>query len=497
MPSSSLHVIPFAFLLVILALPAVGSAAADPPAILQFDAPRLDVTVRPGEKFIGQFTLTNNSDRQVAVRFHAADRRVRPGGKVEMARGLMLLTSASQWVTLSPYDESLGPRESKEFGFSVQLPEQSTASGDYTTMVLAEVATGGLAVASRADQAGLLLVVNVPGAPDTQARIVGLDCPPERLTLLPKLLPGIPAIGFALPGWLRQSQPIRVAFSFANEGNVRTTATGYLLVTSGDATLSTIPAGAASEVFPGDATDFVAVWPDPPMVGSYRLVARVEMDGSRVVEQSFPVHLLPWPVVLALLVVLLAAGGVGGYLWFRKRRREAAYFDDESYLPEQREKPSMASAAWRTPARPARTRVDRDGSPPDPPQRRQAPPGAGPPPKREDALWRRGRGDAAGVAERPRPTGSNGGNAGTGEVDRLVGAGLAAVQLGAYPEAHEYFDAATRQDEKCIEAWLLKGGTARSTSEAEECLRRALALDPSNAWAVEGLRLLADSTEEQ
>lgn len=79
------------------------------------------------------------------------------------------------------------------------------------------------------------------------------------------------------------------------------------------------------------------------------------------------------------------------------------------------------------------------------------------------------------------------------EIERLLGAGMLAVQKGEFSEAYRYFSAASDRDAGRADAWLLRAGTTSSTDEAETCVRKALLLDPGNPWAVEAKRLLDEA----
>ncbi len=75
-------------------------------------------------------------------------------------------------------------------------------------------------------------------------------------------------------------------------------------------------------------------------------------------------------------------------------------------------------------------------------------------------------------------------------VDELLKQGIAAVRAGRKDEARQKLMWVVERDEQNEQAWLWLSGVVESTADQRVCLENVLAINPANAAAQRGLRLL-------
>ena len=94
--------------------------------------------------------------------------------------------------------------------------------------------------------------------------------------------------------------------------------------------------------------------------------------------------------------------------------------------------------------------------------------------------------------------------AGAESLHGMMQEGMRLARAGRKAEAYDAFSAVTRMAPKYVEAWLWKGAAALHPQESVRCLQQALALDPDNrrareglAWALARLSALEEPAEEE
>ncbi|NPV68176.1 MAG: hypothetical protein HPY64_13635 [Anaerolineae bacterium] len=83
------------------------------------------------------------------------------------------------------------------------------------------------------------------------------------------------------------------------------------------------------------------------------------------------------------------------------------------------------------------------------------------------------------------------------EVNDLIREGVAALKAGRRAEARELLTRATELDQMNEQAWLFLSGVVDSEEDQEICLENVLVINPNNARAQEGLRILHSRRKEK
>jgi hypothetical protein len=461
-----------ALLAAVLVLPTTAWTAGIPfSPTLRLEPHAIGLTLRPGERLSGKVAVTNTGSSPASIRLSALDRQGFQG-QAEPAVELRTSPSAAGWIGFSPSSGDLEPGERREFEWTVVVPESGVLPGDYSTRLVADSVQQEGAGPSSVDRAETMAVVNVPGAAAMSGKIVALDAPPSKIVILPKLLQVIPEIAVTLPSALRVAQPIRASLAFVNDGKARTRASASLLVRENGNVVEEIPAGSAAGILPGDGVEFPAVWANPPRVGVFTVTGHIEMDGAGAIERSFTVYMFPPELVPVVALGLLALAGLLVVL-VRRRWMQVKSTRVTAQVP--------GSLDNITPAHTIPVGAVAVAEP--------SPNGHGEP------LYV-GEGRTLGRLLPLTGVGSRSDSEKllevAGEADQWLEAGLAALRAGDVRNAHAYFSTVVERDEGCVQGWLLRAGTATSETEARECLRRALSLDPNNSWAIDGLSRLPE-----
>lgn len=261
-----------------------------------------NITLVPGETYVGNFKLTNNdtSDESFAYKLS-----IEPF-YVDDNNDITLTTNGDynqivEWITLSATEGVIAPNETAEIRFTIDVPETTAAGGQYASIMVrskeAETPNDGIQI-REIYQSAHLIYADVAGETTRKGDIDEVSVP-----------------GFLLNGKIYGSSKIK------NNGNVHSRAT---------ATLQIFPLFSNEEVFtneeepdtvfimPESTRTKIVSWDDTPSVGIFHVIYKVEFEG---VESKVDKMVIVCPLWL-LFIILLAIFLIIFKIWSGKKREK-------------------------------------------------------------------------------------------------------------------------------------------------------------------------------
>jgi hypothetical protein len=399
-------------------------------------AARVQVSLAPGAAARGELRFTYDGTAPVNAHATVLDYRLGPDGPISQPPAESTPFSAANWITVTPATLELHPRAAETVRYRVQVPTDA-ASGDYNAEVLVETDSPG-------PRSGVRLIVNVPGEPRRQMKLLGFAPRPEPVRFLSY------NITTNLPVY--DGGPIQLRVQAQNDGAFIASVGGTVeLVDQFGRTVSRLDL-TPDQVLPGDVGIFNVTWPNPPPFGYVAARLRLEADGTPL-EAETRLLVVPWQQVLAALLVLVALRLLLGKRFALPVRRQR-----QSAQAAQPAPATQTAAAPAGTSEPVTTWVGRGNQvveAPTQPQEIAASPQNGTRPEEDPAellLW-----------------GQRAARAG----DRLV--------------AHRLFTRVIDVEPLNEEAWLWRAGTSDDLAEATRCLERVIEMNPANERAQRGL----------
>jgi hypothetical protein len=404
------------------------------PSSLAGTAATVQVSLEPGAAARGELRFTYDGVGAPA-NAHATvlDHRIGPDGPVSQPPLENRPFSAASWITVTPASLELQPGATETVRYRVQVPADA-APGDYNAEVMVETEPPG-------PRSGVRLLVNVPGEPRHQTRLVSFAAQSEPMHFLGQDLAA------HLP--VHDGGPIQLQVQAENDGNFMTSIAGTVEMIDqfgrGVGRIELTP----NQVLPGDVGAFSMTWPGPPPFGYFVARLRLEADGMPL-EAETRLLVIPWQQVLAALLVVVALRLLFGErftLPVPGRRRAAP--------------PASAAQAPIVPAANGQvvsTGDDRGSPLVEPPAR----------PQKVGVGLQHGT-----PAER--------------DAAELLLWGQRAARAGDRPIAYRLFSRVLDVDPLNEEAWLWRGGTSDDPGETVRCLERVIELNPANDRARRGL----------
>ena len=96
------------------------------------------MTMLPGDKVEGKLLLRNNADRPDHVKIYQTDYSFSADGKDMYPDPGKAERSNASWITFTPRDINIAPRETISVYYTVQMPSDSKLSGTYWSMLMVE-----------------------------------------------------------------------------------------------------------------------------------------------------------------------------------------------------------------------------------------------------------------------------------------------------------------------------------------------------------------------
>lgn len=204
------------------------------------------------------------------------------------------------WITIEETDYTVKPNERKEVIFTIDVPENAPAGGQYAAFIVQNQAKSGNPMITQVFQMAHLVYAEVAGQTVRGGEISSLQ--------LPRFLFG---------------GKIAAGATIKNNGNVHANTLHTLKIRSlfGDEELfSNEESPQKSIVMPGATRYTGIVWDDTPSIGVFRVVYTVEFEG---VKKELEKIVIVCPLWLLIVILLLIATIVFRFITGSKSRKKA------------------------------------------------------------------------------------------------------------------------------------------------------------------------------
>jgi len=138
-----------------------------------------DINVNPGETLTNYITLTNTDSFPLSLTISAQDfTAIGEQGGVLIDEGIPPEISAKSWIIFDANSFVLGPAESKEVQFTLNVPLEAEPGGKYISVIASTGLTvnEGTAVGT-AQKVGALLLIRVAGEVQEKLSVKSFDAP--------------------------------------------------------------------------------------------------------------------------------------------------------------------------------------------------------------------------------------------------------------------------------------------------------------------------------
>lgn len=250
-----------------------------------------DIFIKPGEKFQTSVRVTNNSEKNLDVESFVQDFIIGDDGftPIPVKEGNNRW-SLAEWVTLTPSNQTLKPRETGVVNVLIEVPEDALPGGHFAIIThqpaIGRVEAGaGNSTSGVTQRVGTLLYVRVDGDIKESAFIHDFRFKPD----------------------IAEFGPMNFFYELENQSDVhiKPAASVEMFNMFGKkvADLQVEP----NNVFPGAKRSFTGVWSVSWGFGPYKAVLTVPygtMGG--VATATTTVWLLPLSIIIATLILILA-----------------------------------------------------------------------------------------------------------------------------------------------------------------------------------------------
>ncbi len=247
------------------------------------------ITLTPGETYTGNFEVINPGDNTIDFRYTV---RVEPFS-VEGLDNLNFTANGSynqivDWIELSRTEGIISPNETQEVRFSIHVPENAPAGGQYAAIMVTseEYRLDNSTVDLREKyEASHLLYTEVAGETVRKGKIDSANVQ-----------------GFLMSGKITGSA------SITNLGNVHSEATHTLQVFplfSGEEVYTNEEDPKSSWIMPGNTAFASISWDDTPSVGIFHVIYNVEYEGVESNVDKIVIICPLWLLFLILLAIFL------------------------------------------------------------------------------------------------------------------------------------------------------------------------------------------------
>lgn len=261
------------------------------------------ITLTPGETYTGNFEVINPGDNTIDFRYTV---RVEPFS-VEGLDDLSFTANGSynqivDWVELSRNEGVISPNETQEVRFSIHVPEDAPAGGQYVAILVTseEYRLDNSTVDLREKyEASHLLYAEVAGETVRKGDIADVSVP-----------------SFLMSGNITGSA------SITNEGNVHSEATHILQIFplfSNEEVYTNEESPKGSWIMPGNTAFTSISWDETPSVGIFHVIYNVEYEG---VESKVDKYVIVCPLWLLFLIVLAIFLIIFKILWGKKKEKK-------------------------------------------------------------------------------------------------------------------------------------------------------------------------------
>ncbi|MBR2587388.1 hypothetical protein IKE71_03410 [Candidatus Saccharibacteria bacterium] len=261
------------------------------------------ITLTPGETYNGNFQIINpaNNQHEFYYTLEIEPFTTDNDNNIEFVAkdNYSLIT---EWTTLEKTGGVVYPNENQEVRFSISVPEDAPAGGQYFTIV---VKSGEYAVAnSSVDlkevyKASHLIYADIAGETVRKGSMTNVDVP-----------------GFLFSGKITGSAAI------TNEGNVHSQATHTLQVFplfSSEELFTNEEDPKKSWIMPGNTTVSSVTWEETPNVGIFHVIYDVEYEGVNSNVDKIVIICPLWLLLLIFLAIFLIIFKI---LWGKKREKK-------------------------------------------------------------------------------------------------------------------------------------------------------------------------------
>ena len=97
-----------------------------------------DLPVIPGQVYRGQITVANSGDSPQGIKVYQTDYSFQADGSNLYGKPGVLKRSNADWISFSPQQVILQPKEKMNVNFEIRVPEDSTRYGSYWSMLMIE-----------------------------------------------------------------------------------------------------------------------------------------------------------------------------------------------------------------------------------------------------------------------------------------------------------------------------------------------------------------------
>lgn len=231
------------------------------------DAPKLRLSIKPGETKAGAIQVNNSGNKAVKVKAYLSDWVYKPegdGNKNFLPPGTTPL-SCAKWVNLNPTEFELYPDETRSVNYLISVPKD--ASGGHYAVIFFESDMGvqeikGSQVKVRG-RVGSLIYIESEGHVERKGEITDL-----------KILPP------------QGGNPLMIEVSFANEGNVDLTAVGTFHVIDPKGNIYARDKLAEMYTLPGDKVKAVTKWSGTLQKGDYDVVLTYDLGNNQTIVKE-------------------------------------------------------------------------------------------------------------------------------------------------------------------------------------------------------------------
>lgn len=238
--------------------------------------------ITPGETETGTFTVANPSENTSEIEYELV---VRPFFHNDNNNAVFEAkedySQMADWITLSKTEGSLEPNKSEEIIFSIEVPENAPAGGQYAAiMVSSKNAVSGGTINERIELAHLIYA-EVAGETVRRGDITNVNVP-----------------SFLLSGNITGSAMIK------NTGNVHSNATHTMKIFplfSNEEVFTNEENPQTNLIMPGSSRLTSVTWTETPSIGIFHVLYDVEFEG---VKNSVDKYVIICPLWLLFLIIL-------------------------------------------------------------------------------------------------------------------------------------------------------------------------------------------------
>lgn len=286
---------------------ACGVAAGNGENSLTFGPTSQRVSLKPGEKYRSSVTVSNPANSVKDINFILY---VRPYSVVNddydpTFDQMGTYTQIVDWITLDKTEGTVAPNDNMEIGFTIQVPEDAPAGGQYAAIVAQDVTDlsdngGGMQIGS-ISAIGSIVVADIAGQTREYGEIIENNLP-----------------GFSF------NTPYTASAGVKNNGNVHTDTKSVLqiwpLFSDEEIYTNEESEDNGKLVLPDTSRYFFNTWNDAPVFGIFRARQTVTIFGETSVNEKIIVLCPVWALFIAIFLIALLL------IWFvtmmvRKARR--------------------------------------------------------------------------------------------------------------------------------------------------------------------------------